>query len=246
MIDPAAVGSNLDKVRVRIATSAERAGREPEQIRLVAVTKGHPAEAIRVLADLGVTDIGESYAEEGRAKQMALPSASAVKWHMIGHVQGRKAQLTATYFDLVHSVDSLKLARRLDRFAAESGRVLPVLLECNVSVEASKTGWLVTLDAEREAFYADTEEIMRLPNLMVQGLMSVAPVVESPDLARPYFRKTRQLCDTMAERFPQAKLEELSMGMSGDFEAAIAEGATLVRVGTAILGPSRWEELCPI
>jgi hypothetical protein len=237
VIDPVAVRRNLEAVRGRIQAAAQRADRDPEQIRLVAVTKGHPAEAVQMLADLGVIDIGESYAEEGRAKQMALPSLGAVKWHMIGHVQSRKAQLVATYFDLIHSVDSLKLARRLDRFAAESGRVLPVLFECNVSEEASKTGWPISQDAERDAFYADVKEIVQMSNLKVQGLMSVAPVVEAPNLARPYFRRTCQLRDTMAARFPQAEWEELSMGMSGDFEEAIAEGATLVRIGTAILGP---------
>jgi hypothetical protein len=237
VIDSDAIRSNFDKVQARIAAAAQRAGRDPGQIHLVAVAKGHPAEAIQVLVDLGVIDIGESYAEEGRAKQMAMSSSTAVKWHMIGHVQSRKAHLVATFFDLVHSVDSLKLAQRLDRFAAEAGRVLLILLECNVSAEVSKTGWPVSRDAERDAFYADTKEIMRMPNLKVQGLMSVAAVADSPEMARPHFLKTRQLRNTMAARFPQTEWKELSMGMSGDFEAAIAEGATLVRIGTAILGP---------
>lgn len=236
MIDPGSIQRNLETVKERIAAAARLAGRDSAEIRLVVVTKGHPAGALQALFDLGIREFGESYIEEGRAKQVALAHLAAVKWHMIGHVQSRKAQAAAENFDLIHSLDSLKLARRLDRFAGQSGRKLPVLLECNVGGEASKTGWPVAKKKDRKHLFAEVEEILELPNLQITGLMSIAPVVEKPELARPYFERTRLLRDALAERFTQAHWKELSIGMSDDFESAILEGATMLRIGTAILG----------
>jgi len=237
VIDPDSIQRNLEAVKMRIAAAAKLAGRDPAQIRLVVVTKGHPAETIKALFDLGISEFGESYIEEGRAKQVALVDLSGVKWHMIGHVQSRKAQAVAENYDLVHSIDSLKLARRLDRFAGDAGRKLPVLLECNVSGEATKAGWPVSQDNDRDLLFSEVEELLQLHNLQVNGLMSIAPVMEKPELARPYFEQTRELRDALAERFPQSEWKELSMGMSDDFESAVLEGSTMVRIGTSILGP---------
>lgn len=237
MIDLASIRVNLDRVKERIEIAATKAGRDPTHIRLVVVTKGHPAEVITALVDLGTRDIGESFAEEGRAKQLTLGFLPAVKWHMIGHVQSRKAATVAAHFDLVHSVDSLKLAQRLDRFAAEADRLLPVLLECKISADTNKTGWPILEVGEQDKFLDDAAEIVKSSNLEVMGLMSIAPEVEKADQARPYFATTRRMLEELASRLPSARWKHLSMGMSGDFEAAIAEGATLVRIGTAILGP---------
>lgn len=236
MTDLDSIPHNLEVVRARIAAAAKLAGRDPSEIRLLVVTKGHSAETIKALLDLGINEFGESYVEEGHVKQVALAHLAAVKWHMIGHVQSRKAQAVAENFDLVHSLDSLKLARRLDRFAGEAGRKLPVLLECNVSGEASKTGWPVAQDSDRDRLIAEVKAILQLPNLQIRGLMSIAPLVGKSELAQPYFQRTRQLRDALAPQFPQAGWKELSMGMSDDFESAILEGSTMVRIGTAILG----------
>lgn len=225
---------NLAEVRQKMDAAASQAGRAVSDVRLVAVTKGHPAEAIQALLDLGVTDIGESYLTEAREKQDALVAANQLQWHMIGHVQSRKAREVAEHFSIVHSLDSLKLAERLHRFAQEAGRVLPVLLECNVSGEITKQGWDCHQDAGE--FFADAQVIAGLPGLELRGLMSMAPITARLAEARPYFERTRQLRDTLAERLNMA-LPDLSMGMSNDYEAAILEGATMVRIGEGLIGP---------
>jgi pyridoxal phosphate enzyme (YggS family) len=228
--------ANLEQVQARIAAAAQAVGRAADSVRLVVVTKGHPAEAIQELYELGVRDIGESYVQEAEAKQVAAHGLAELKWHMIGHVQSRKADLVAGRFDVVHSVDSLKLAERLDRTAGEAGKKLPILLECNVSGEFSKHGWAAQDPLRRVTLMETLEPVLALPNLQVQGLMSIAPIVQHAGQARPYFGETRKFRDQLARRFPQTEWGELSMGMSDDFEVAIQEGATMVRVGTAILG----------
>jgi pyridoxal phosphate enzyme (YggS family) len=233
MLEPNQIAHNLASVRTRISEAAAKAGRQTSEVKLVAVTKGHPADAIKALADLGVETIGENYVDEALAKRLALAQSASVKWHMIGHIQSRKAKDVALNFDMVHSVDSLKIAQRLDKSASEAGKTLPILLEINSGEEASKHGWSPYSDQ----LFSDVEQIETLPGLNLRGLMSMAPIVESTDEARPFFARTRQLRDTLAARFQTSKWDELSMGMSDDFEAAILEGATLVRIGTAILGP---------
>jgi pyridoxal phosphate enzyme (YggS family) len=227
---------NWQEVQARIATAARAARRELSEVRLVVVTKGHPAQAIQNLHDLGVRDIGESYVEEGYVKQVALSGLAGLKWHMIGHVQSRKADVVAANYDMLHSLDSVKLARRLDRFVGEAGGSLPVLLECNVSGEASKYGFPAQDEKNRTALYAEVEEMVKLPRLRIQGLMTIAPLTDSGDEAKPHFARLRELRDQLKLLFDQADWSELSMGMSDDYEAAIAEGATLLRIGTAILG----------
>ncbi len=226
---------NLARVRERMALAAQSAGRNPEEIRLVAVTKGQPAEVVRAACELGVTDFGENRVEEALPKMRSLELGPERAWHMIGHVQSRKAADVAPSFALVHSVDSLRLARRLARFASEAGRRLPVLVECNVSGEASKQGYPAAAETAREGLRSDLQEMAALPGLNVRGLMTMAPYGASESVVRQVFRQLRRLRDRLALAAPSG-LPELSMGMTDDFEVAIEEGATLIRVGRALFG----------
>ena len=216
-----------------MAAAAARAGRDVSTITLVAVSKTHPVEELLAAFELGVRHFGENRVEEASVKLPAFKQAisdSTVVFHMIGHIQSRKAEDVAALFDRVHSVDSVRLAQRLARFAAKP---LPVLLEVNVSGEESKYGF----DGARRAELFDAvEAISQLPPLRLDGLMTMAPIVENPEEARPVFRALRELRDEIAVRYPALTLPHLSMGMTDDFEVAIEEGATLVRVGRAIFG----------
>jgi hypothetical protein len=224
---------NLTRVQDRMAAAAVRAGRDVSTITLVAVSKTHPVEELLAAFELGVRHFGENRVEEASAKLSAFKqviSDSTVVFHMIGHIQSRKAEDVARLFDRVHSVDSVKLAQRLARFAAKP---LPVLLEVNVSGEESKYGF----DGARRAELFDAVEMInQLPQLRLDGLMTMAPIVENPEDARPVFRALRELRDEIAVRYPALTLPHLSRGMTDDFEVAIEEGATLVRVGRAIFG----------
>ncbi len=226
----------------RIEQAARSVGRDPAAVRLVVVTKKHPLENIRAALAAGARDLGENYAEEGVAKIEALgPANGGVRWHMIGHVQSRKANLVAEHFDFAHAVDSLKLAARLDRFAGEAGRRLPILLEVNVSGEGSKFGYAAWDAANWDNLRPEFEQIVALPNLEVRGLMTMPPFVVEPEASRPFFRRMRTLQAYLDKHLPQAVWRDLSMGTSADFSAAIEEGATFVRVGTAILGSRNLE-----
>jgi len=240
------VASNLAQVQERMAEAALRVGRDPAEIMLVAVTKTHPPEVVVAAYQAGARHFGENRVEEGMAK---IPDINAVIpdhrpiWHMVGHVQSRKAKAVVEHFDRVHSVDRLKIARRLSGFAQEAGRSLPVLLECNVSGEETKSGFDLQGwerdAAKREAFFAAVGEILPLPALSVDGLMTMAPFVADPETVRPVFGSLRSLRDALRERFPAQSWLHLSMGMTDDFEVAIEEGATMVRVGRAIFGERR-------
>lgn len=224
----------------KIADSARKSGRVAEDIRLVVVTKSQPLEVVQAAIEAGVRILGENYPEEGVTKIQSLPPQTGVEWHMIGHVQSRKARLVAEHYELLHSLDSLKLARRLDRFAAEQERILPVLLEFNVGGEESKAGWDASDDFRWESFLPDVEAILNLPSLRVRGLMTMPPLETDPNDARRFFQRLRLLRDHLASAFPQADWRELSMGTSADYTVAVEEGATLVRVGTAIVGARRY------
>jgi pyridoxal phosphate enzyme (YggS family) len=244
------IAHNLRRVQERIAEAALRAGRDPAEVMLVAVTKTRPAEAVVAACQAGVLHVGENRVEEAAPKIPAVQAAIAglqPTWHMVGHVQSRKARDVVAYFGYVHSVDRLKIAQRLSRFAGEAGQVLPVLLECNVSGEEAKFGFDLQGwerdEARRGAFFAAVEHILALPGLSVQGLMTMAPLVADPETVRPVFVSLCALMDALRERFPSRGLvsghdwRHLSMGMTDDFEVAIEEGATMVRVGRAIFGP---------
>ncbi len=223
-------------VQEQIAQAARQSGRAPETVRLVVVTKAQPLPVVRAAAEAGVCILGENYAEEALDKILALRQGFAVEWHMIGHVQSRKAALVARNFDMLHSLDSLKLATRIDRFLAESDRKMPVLLEANVSGEQSKYGWPAWDEERWPDLLPGFEKILALPSLQVRGLMTMPPYFEDPERTRPFFRHLWNLREFLRKELPQANWQELSMGTSVDFVAAVQEGATYVRVGQAILG----------
>jgi pyridoxal phosphate enzyme (YggS family) len=231
-----ALADTIPIVRERIAAAARRAGRDPASVTLVAVTKTVPAEVVWQAYQLGLRDFGENRVEEAGGKfaicdlRFAIPRP---RFHMIGHLQSRKAREAIELFDSIHSVDSLKLADKLSRLCIELGRVMPVLLECNVSGEASKYGFSTFL--ERDGL-ATVETILALPGLRVEGLMTMAPLVSDPEQARPVFVALRHLGQRCAARFGVEHFKHLSMGMTDDFEVAVEEGATMVRVGRALFG----------
>jgi len=237
----ASIRENYLHTLEKINSAARRSGRNPDDIRLVVVTKTQPIEIVQAAIEAGVTILGENYPEEGVMKIQSLTAQSGVEWHMIGHVQSRKARLVADHFALLHSLDSLKLAQRLDRFAAESNRVLPVLLEFNVGGEESKSGWNAANESHWDALLPDIQSILELPNLSVHGLMTMPPLGTDAEESRRFFLRLRLLRDDLALHFPQADWHELSMGTSADYEVAIDEGATLVRVGTAIVGARNYK-----
>ena len=224
------VAENLVRIRERIETAARRAGRRAEEITLIGVSKTHPAEAIRAAYAGGLRDFGENRVQEWEGKRGGLGDLDA-KWHLIGHLQSNKAARAAGLFHFVDSVDDFGLAQRLDRARGDAGGVkLRVLLEVRVAEEETKNGVGVTELPEL------AERVTTLPALHLGGLMCIPPFLEDAERVRPYFRKLRELRDQLAGRLG-LPLPVLSMGMSHDFEVAIEEGATEVRVGTALFGP---------
>ena len=187
------IEQNLVDVRSRISHAAERSGREANEIVLVAISKGQPVEKIKAGYELGIRDFGENRIDEALTKQLALQDLSEIQWHMVGHIQSRKARSVVQHFSLVHSLDRWKLAQRLDRFAGEEGLRLPVLLECNVSGEESKNGWNLQDEPSWPLFQPEIERILSLENIEIQGLMTIAPWVVEEDVLRSCFRKLREL-----------------------------------------------------
>lgn len=239
------IQQSLARVHERIAEAALRARRAPEDVTLIAVSKTFPAQAVVEAFAAGQRDFGENRVEEALPKINEMREQRAeIRWHLIGHVQSRKAKDAVGHFALIHSVDSLKLATQLNTRIANLQSPIPnpqpILLECNVSGEEAKSGFgLAGWDKDAACFEAFTQavaQIIALPNLRVCGLMTVAPIVAQAEQARPYFASLRALREAMRERFPSVAWEHLSMGMTNDFEPAIAEGATLVRIGRAIFG----------
>lgn len=230
------IRSRHQAIRAQIDAAALRVKRAPASVRLVVVTKTHPVETVRAAIQAGIRDFGENYAEEAVEKIRALGQVEGLCWHMIGHVQSRKADLVAAHFNFMHSLDSLKLANRLERFTAQAGRTLPVLLECNVGGEASKFGYAASTPQDLDFLSREIEQISQLPHLQIRGLMTMPPLYNDPQQTRPFFARLRELRDFLTVRFPAIAWDELSMGTSADFATAVEEGATIVRVGTAILG----------
>ncbi len=217
----------LEEIKQRMARALERAGRGPEECGLVAVSKRHGAESVRQAAQAGQLLFGESRVQEAVAKIPLCPGR--LRWHFIGHLQKNKIRKALPHFELFHGVDSLDLAEEMNRIAGEDGERPRILLEVNTSGEASKFGFTPS------QLLAQMGDLLELPRLEVHGLMTMAPVTPKPEMARPYFARLRELRERLEGEFG-LKLPELSMGMSGDFEAAILEGSTLVRVGTALFG----------
>ncbi len=214
-------------IQERIAAACARAGRDPSTVTLVAVSKTHPPESVDALARLGVRDFGENKVQEAKAK---IPLCNgSLRWHGIGHLQTNKARDAVRLFSMLHAVDSLKLALEIEKQAEAQSRKMPVLLEVNVSGEGSKFGF------KPEEVVAAAIEVNRLKRVELRGLMTMAPYAEEAEKSRPFFRRLAEL-KLQVEQKLGARLPDLSMGMSGDFEVGIEEGATLVRIGTALFG----------
>jgi pyridoxal phosphate enzyme (YggS family) len=217
-----AIAENLRRVRERIDAACRRAGRSPSEVALVGVSKSFPAEAVVAAWQAGLREMGENRIQEAAAKiPLAAAQGATPRWHLVGHLQSNKVKTALGLFDIIHSVDSLRLAQAISRQAAKP---VPVLLEVNVAGEASKYG------LRPEELAQTLTEVRSLPNLDVRGLMKVAPLVADAEAVRPVFRRLRRLAESLG-------LRELSMGMTDDFEVAVEEGSTLVRIGRAIFGP---------
>ena len=227
------ISANIAELQERIVHTARRAGRSADEITLMAVTKTHPPERILEAYEAGLRIFGENRVQEFAGKASALASLSGAEWHMIGHLQTNKADKTVELFSAVDSVDSLKLAEKLNAAAQACGKRLPILIEINIGGEEAKSGVAVG-SQELEALL---QAAPRLEALEFRGLMTVPPYTDDPEGARPYFRKLRELRDTIASRkLPAISMDVFSIGMSHDFEIAIEEGSTCVRVGTSIFG----------
>jgi pyridoxal phosphate enzyme (YggS family) len=231
VLDPAALRARLDSVRERIADAACRVGRDPAGIRLVAISKTFPIQQIRAAAAAGQTDFGENKVQEALPKIDGAQDL-AVTWHFVGHLQSNKARKAAQRFDVIHSVDSSDLVKRLDDAAREANRSVKLLVQVDLAGEATKHG------ADTDAVAAILSAAAACRSARVAGLMLLPPEVDEPDAARPYFRALAAFRDRLiADGADRSMLAELSMGMSHDFEVAVEEGATMVRVGSAIFGP---------
>jgi pyridoxal phosphate enzyme (YggS family) len=235
------IRDRFERVKNLVDAASVRSGRVPGSVRIVTVTKSQPMDVIRAAIEAGIKLLGENYTEEA-VEKIKLIDRADVEWHMIGHIQSRKAALVARNFAMIHSIDSVRIAERLDRFCADDGKTLSALVEVNVSEETSKFG----LPAWNEQHWSDLvrvfDQILAFPHLHILGLMTMPPLMEDSNATRPYFQRMRRLQTYLNEHFPIQNLGELSMGTSVDFVAAVEEGATLVRVGESILGPRLLEK----
>ena len=224
------VPQRLNRVRERIADAAQRAGRKPEDVRLIAVSKTHPIDAVRAAAEAGQIDFGENKVQEALQK-IAQNADTRLRWHLIGHLQSNKARKAAAAVGAIHAIDGVDLLKRVDQAASEAGRIVDVLIQVDLALEDTKHG------APVDAVPAIVKAAEGCTAARLTGLMLLPPLAENPEEARPWFARLRALRDELVEGgSPADRLRELSMGMSHDFEVAIAEGATMVRVGTAIFG----------
>ena len=232
-VDPAQdlLATRLAGVRARLMAAAQRSGRKPDEVRLIAISKTHPASVIKRVIALGAADLGENRVQEAEGK-IAEIGRENVRWHLVGHLQANKARRAVNLFDVIHSVDTVDLAQRLDRLCAEEGReTLPVLIQVDLGHEETKSG------VDESALTHLVEALGPLTHLKLVGLMTLPPFFDDPEQSRPFFRRLRELRDELNKRgaFGE-RTGELSMGMTHDFEVAIEEGATMVRIGTAIFG----------
>jgi pyridoxal phosphate enzyme (YggS family) len=222
------LAANLQSLRQRIAAACQRSGRDPSSVTLMAVSKGQPPETVAAAAGLGLTLFGESRVQEAKTKIPQSPGR--LRWQMIGHLQSNKCRDAVPLFSMIQSVDSLRLAVEIDKWAGHFAKTMPVLLEINVAGESSKFG------CPPETLLAELPQINALPRIEIHGLMTVAPFATDPEKVRLVFRRLRELKE-QCERILGAPLPHLSMGMSGDFAVAVEEGATIIRIGSALFGP---------
>jgi PLP dependent protein len=237
VVDPGSgLAARFANVKARVAAAAEKCGRNPEEVTLIAISKTHPASVIKELIELGATDLGENRVQEAETKipEVGRDEAGEARprWHLVGHLQANKARRALNLFDVIHSLDSIDLAQRLDRLCAELGREsLPLLIQVDLAHEETKSG------VDEKELPQLVETVQKLERLELIGLMTLPPFFEDPKQARPYFRKLRELRDELARQGAFGERGgELSMGMTHDFAVAIEEGATMVRIGTAIFG----------
>jgi pyridoxal phosphate enzyme (YggS family) len=231
------IQNNIQSVCSQIEKAAQSAGRDPHRVNLVIVTKSQPVAVVQAAIEAGASILGENYPEETVLKINALGGKGTVAWHMIGHLQSRKVGLVVEYFDALHSLDSLRLAQKLDRQLSGQNKILPVLIEFNISGEESKHGLAAWDETSWDGLTPEIESILALENLRVSGSMTMPPLAEDPEQSRPYFVRLRRLSEHLARRFGIQYFSDLSMGTSIDFIPAVQEGATYVRIGQAILGP---------
>ena len=229
------IRQNYLEIKDRIDEVSSRQLGQPEPVKIIVVTKRKSAEVVQAAIEAGVDTFGENYAEEAAAK-IAEIGQVGVHWHMIGHIQSRKAGLVAANFEMVHSIDTFRIAEKISSFAVANARKIQILLECNVSGEAAKFGFDASNTSTWPNLLEEARQIAILPNLQLCGLMTMPPYSEDPDASRPFFAKLRELRDWLQAQDPGLTLPQLSMGTSGDHLAAVREGATMVRIGTAILG----------
>jgi len=226
---------NLELTKSRISKAAKKTNRDPDAVHLVVVTKGQPLTIVQSAIQAGAKILGENYAEEAIEKKLAMNADSSIEWHMIGHIQSRKAEMVAGNFRMIHSLDSLKLAARLEQNLKKSGITIPALLEFNVGGEENKYGWLAKDSGSWSKLLPDLEQILGFPHLKITGLMTMPPYNDDPERSRSYFIALRKLREYISMQLG-LELKDLSIGTSNDFEIAVEEGATFVRIGEAIVG----------
>ena len=231
------IAHNLDRISEKIRRSAEQSGRRFEDILLVVVSKKQPVSMVQAARAVGICHFGENYPEQAVEKLDAFAADQQIRWHMIGHLQSRKIKLVVDRFHYLHSLDSQELAVKLDRALGLASKKLPVLLQFNVGDEESKHGWDASDEDRWGSLLGDVEKILQYSHLDVRGLMTMPPLEADPAESRQFFSKLFRLREFLKKNFPERNWAELSMGTSGDFEAAILEGATMIRIGQAILGP---------
>lgn len=229
------INIRIKQVQDRIDKAASTVGRDPSSIELIAVTKQKDPIVIKELVNAGITKIGESYLKEALFKQQLLAGLD-IEWHMIGMIQRGKEEKVVQRFEQIHSIDRLELAVEINKQASRTNKIVPIYLECNVSGESTKHGWKAYSDKLWDKISPEIEEICNLESLRIQGLMTMAPYSDNPEDARPHFVRLHKLLDYLDKKFPQAGFDGLSMGMSGDFEPAVQEGATILRIGSALVG----------
>lgn len=239
MIEKNDILHNIETIQKTIDAAAEHSGRKAKDVKLMAVTKTKPAEIVTALLDAGIRCFGENYPDETAGKISAFRTVPDAELAMIGHLQSRKAKIVADLFDAYHSLDRLEIAVKMEALCAERDRIMPVLIECNVGDEDSKSGWHFADDSIPDHFLADFEKIMKLPHLEIRGLMILPPYTEEAEINRKYFVRTRNIAAYLNRTFG-AKLSELSMGTSSDYMVAVEEGSTIVRIGTALVGPRNY------
>ncbi len=230
------IRGNLDTVENRVRQSAEKANRDPDGIKIIAVTKLMPVDTIRAGIAAGIRDFGENYPEQAAEKILKLDADEDLRWHMIGHIQSRKTDTVCQLFQMVHSLDRMKIARYLDRYSSEMDKIMPVLIEVNLSGEESKYGWQAW-DEDSWSDLADSlRKISGFNQIEIKGLMTMPPLSDDPETTRPVYKRLSRLQTFLRDALPDETWDELSIGTSFDYEVAIEEGATMVRIGTEIFG----------